>query len=63
MVLGIQKDGYPVIMPDAHMRIEEGDVLWIIGANNSVARLAAYSTPVESKEDGDTTPVSSETSV
>lgn len=53
MVLGIQKDGYPVIMPSAHMRIEEGDVLWIIGANNNVARLAAYSTPVEVTEDGE----------
>ena len=53
MVLGIQKDGYPVIMPNAYMRIEEGDVLWIIGANNNVGRLAAYSTPVESTEDGE----------
>ena len=53
MILGIQKDGYTIIMPSAYHLIEEGDVLWVIGANNNVGRFASYSTPVESSEEND----------
>ena len=51
MVLGIQKDGYTIVMPSAYQLIEEGDVLWVIGSNNNVGRFASYSTPVEDEED------------
>jgi len=43
IVLGIQKDGYPVIMPDAHMIIKKDDIIWVMGSNNNVGRLAALS--------------------
>ena len=39
MVLGIQKDGYPIIMPDANMLISKGDILWVMGSNNNVGAL------------------------
>lgn len=51
MILGIQKDGYPVIMPNVYIRIQKGDVLWVMGANNNVGRLAAYSVPTEVLEE------------
>lgn len=43
VVLGIQKDGYPIIMPDPHMIIRKGDIIWVMGSNNNVGRLAALS--------------------
>ena len=39
MILGIQKDGYPIIMPDANMLISKGDILWVMGSNNNVGAL------------------------
>lgn len=39
MILGMQKDGYPIIMPDANMLIAKGDILWVMGANNNVGAL------------------------
>ena len=39
MILGMQKDGYPIIMPDANMLIAKGDILWIMGSNNHVGAL------------------------
>ena len=43
MVLGIEKDGFTTVMPDANMMIQKGDILWIMGSNNNVGRLAALS--------------------
>ena len=43
MVLGVQKDGLPIIMPDSHLLINKGDILWVMGSNNNVGRLASYS--------------------
>ena len=39
MILGIQKDGYPIIMPDANMLLSKGDILWVMGSNNNVGAL------------------------
>ena len=39
MILGMQKDGYPIIMPDANMLIAKGDILWVMGSNNNVGAL------------------------
>ncbi len=39
MILGMQKDGYPIIMPDANMLISKGDILWVMGSNNHVGAL------------------------
>ena len=41
MILGIRKNGYTVTMPDANMLIEEDDIMWLIGSNNNVGKMAA----------------------
>ncbi len=41
MILGIQKEGFPVIMPNAGMTISKGDILWVAGSNNNAGRLAS----------------------
>lgn len=43
MVLGIERGAYATTMPDANMRIEEGDILWIIGTSDNLKTLAAHS--------------------
>lgn len=43
MILGVQKKGMRRIMPDPRLMIEEGDVIWVMGSNNNVGRLASYS--------------------
>ncbi len=42
-ILGIQRKGYAVTMPDANMLIEKGDILWVIGQNNNIGKLASKS--------------------
>jgi len=41
LVLGMQKDGYPIIMPDPDLLLEKDDILWVMGSNNNVGALAA----------------------
>ena len=41
LVLGLQKDGYPIIMPDPDMLLTRGDILWVMGSNNNVGHMAA----------------------
>lgn len=41
LVLGLQKDGYPIIMPDPDLPLEKDDILWVMGSNNNVGALAA----------------------
>ena len=43
MILGIERDGYAINMPDANLIIEKGDILWIIGADTNVRNIAAHS--------------------
>ena len=43
MILGIERGGYATTMPDANMLIEEGDILWVIGANKDLSRIASQS--------------------
>ena len=54
MVLGLQRNGLPVIMPSASMIISKGDIMWVIGSNNQAGRLASeYSEyPGESGKEG-----------
>lgn len=47
MILGIERDGYAVKMPDANMLIEKGDILWIIGTNNNLETIAVHSVGME----------------
>ena len=43
MILGLERDGYATSMPDANMLIEEGDILWVIGAVKDLSRIAMHS--------------------
>ena len=41
LILGLQKDGYPIIMPDPDLLLTRDDILWVMGSNNHVGQLAA----------------------
>ena len=43
MILGLERDGYATNMPDANMLIEQGDILWIIGTERDLKRIASHS--------------------
>ena len=43
LILGLERGGYAIMMPDADMLIAKDDILWIIGTNDTLGRLAAYS--------------------
>ncbi|MBO5513123.1 MAG: cation:proton antiporter [Mogibacterium sp.] len=43
MILGLERDGYATNMPDANMLIEQGDILWIMGTERDLKRIAAHS--------------------
>jgi len=51
MILGIEREGYATLMPDANMIIQEGDILWIIGTNDNLSRIAAHSAGVDGSEE------------
>lgn len=41
LILGVQRDGLPVIMPNASMVISKDDLMWVIGSNNNAGLLAS----------------------
>ncbi len=41
MILGLQRGGLPIIMPNVSMIVSKGDIMWVIGSNNNVGRLAS----------------------
>ena len=41
MILGLQRKGLTVIMPNASMIISKVDIMWVMGSNNNVGRLAS----------------------
>ena len=43
MILGLEREGYANNMPDSNMIIKRGDILWIIGTEANLSRIAAYS--------------------
>ena len=43
MVLGLEREGYAYAMPDSNMLINKGDILWIIGTETDLSRIAAHS--------------------
>ena len=53
MILGIERDGYVTKMPNPNMRIAAKDILWIIGTNESLSRIAAKSVGEEGMHDDD----------
>ncbi len=41
LILGLQKDGYPILMPDPELLLAKDDILWVMGSNNNVGHMAA----------------------
>jgi len=41
LILGVQKDGLPLIMPDPDLLLTRDDILWVMGSNFNVGRMAA----------------------
>ena len=41
MILGLQRGGLPVIMPNASMVISKDDIMWVIGSNKKAGLLAS----------------------
>ena len=39
MILGLQRGGLPVIMPNASMIISKGDIMWALGSNKNIGKL------------------------
>lgn len=40
LLLGLQRNNFPVIQPNVNMKIIPGDLLWVLGSRKMVARLA-----------------------
>jgi len=40
VVIGLQKEGETVLMPDAETRIEEGDTLWVVGLEENIEKFS-----------------------
>ena len=49
-VLGLQKNGYPIIMPDINTILHKGDLVWIMGSNANVGALMAEGAIAEAYE-------------
>jgi CPA2 family monovalent cation:H+ antiporter-2 len=41
LILGLQKDGLPLIMPEPDLMLGKDDILWVMGSNHNVGRMAA----------------------
>jgi len=51
VVLGMQQDGYPIILPDINTVILKDDILWVMGSNSNVGALVAESSIEEAVEE------------
>lgn len=40
VIIGVQRGGLPVIMPNSNMVISKDDIIWVVGSNNNVGTLA-----------------------
>ena len=40
LLLGLERDLYPIISPNINMRIQENDLLWILGSQKTAGKLA-----------------------
>ena len=43
MILGLEREGYAYTMPDSNMLINNGDILWLMGTETDLSRIAAHS--------------------
>lgn len=41
MVLGLQRNKLPIVQPDVNMQIQNGDLVWVLGAKTMAGRLLA----------------------
>ena len=41
MILGLQREGLPVLQPDVNMMIQSGDLIWILGSRHMAEKLLA----------------------
>ena len=41
MVLGLQRNKLPIAQPDVNMQIQNGDLVWVLGAKTMAGRLLA----------------------
>ncbi|MBR4410679.1 MAG: TrkA C-terminal domain-containing protein, partial [Firmicutes bacterium] len=41
LILGLQKGGYPIIMPDPETLLAKDDILWVMGSVDNVGQMAA----------------------
>ncbi len=39
LLIGLEREHYPIIFPDINMRLEENDLLWILGSQRTAGRL------------------------
>lgn len=53
MVLGVQQNGYPTIMPDINTLISKGDIIWIMGSNQNVGSMIAESVETSDSSSAD----------
>ena len=53
MILGLERGGYAVNIPDANMLIERGDILWLVGTERDLQRIAAHSVGEEGSHAGE----------
>ena len=44
MILGVQRDGLPIVMPNASMVIAKDDLMWVMGSNTNAGLLMAMYT-------------------
>jgi CPA2 family monovalent cation:H+ antiporter-2 len=42
LLLGLERNLYPIISPNIHMRLRENDLLWILGTQKMACRLARF---------------------
>ena len=38
-IIGMQKNGLPILMPDPDLTLQKGDILWVIGTNNNLGKI------------------------
>lgn len=38
-IIGIQKNGLPIVMPNPSLLLSKGDILWIMGSNNNLGKI------------------------
>lgn len=51
MILGLQQNGLPIVMPHIDTELRKDDILWVMGSNKNVARMISESSEAEIYEE------------